>query len=472
MKRRSLRRAAALSMLLSCFAAGCAGASPRFAAPEVALPEMVSRPSPPPVLRADLAGLVDEAVSPDPAVARRAIDALRAAGPAGLDALFAAHAAGIARLTTGGKGDPDLDRLRAAIERVSRQRDAHASRLYWYTDLGEAVRAARAAHKPILSLRLLGDLDEELSCANSRFFRTALYPNERVGRLLREGFVLYWKSERPAPRMTIDFGDGRKVVRTLTGNSVHYILDEEGHPIDALPGLYGPEAFLRGLAQAREVAIGVMGLPLDQRAAFVRAHHDRSLRLLRAEWEDEVAALGAPGAPLPVSVTGVMPAPMAGQMPMAAMAANLAPSKAMVEVPVVQALQGTVPPLPKSLEDKAWGAMVARRADLAKLDAKSLRLMRAKIAVETTLDDASFTRRVSAFERSMAEDTVFNELGMHRRVREWFAAGSSDDLERLNQRVYSELFLTPRADPWLGLVAPDGYAAIDGEGLVVGEGAR
>ena len=34
--------------------------------------------------------------------------------------------------------------------------------------------------KPILSLRLLGKLTDEFSCANSRFFRTVLYPNAEV----------------------------------------------------------------------------------------------------------------------------------------------------------------------------------------------------------------------------------------------------------------------------------------------------
>ena len=30
------------------------------------------------------------------------------------------------------------------------------------------------------------------------------------------------------PTVTIDFGDGRKLERTLTGNSIHYILDFAG----------------------------------------------------------------------------------------------------------------------------------------------------------------------------------------------------------------------------------------------------
>jgi len=89
---------------------------------------------------------------------------------------------------------------------------------------GPAIAALRAK---------LGKLDEELSCANSRFFRTTLYANTEVAKYLREHFVLHWKSVRPVPKITIDFGDGRKLERTITGNSIHYVLDTEGRVVDA-----------------------------------------------------------------------------------------------------------------------------------------------------------------------------------------------------------------------------------------------
>ena len=91
----------------------------------------------------------------------------------------------------------------------------------------------------------MGKLTDEFSCANSRFFRTILYSNAAVSKTLREQFILVWCSERPVPVVTIDYGDGRSLKRTLTGNSIHYILDSNGAIIDALPGIFGP-ASLRG----------------------------------------------------------------------------------------------------------------------------------------------------------------------------------------------------------------------------------
>src|SRR5207248_2293342 len=95
------------------------------------------------------------------------------------------------KLVAEGADAEALARIRHAIDRAAAQRDAHVSRLYWYTDLDEAKAAARASGKPILSLRLLGRLDEELSCANSRLFRTTLYANEHVAQLLRDTYVLH-----------------------------------------------------------------------------------------------------------------------------------------------------------------------------------------------------------------------------------------------------------------------------------------
>ena len=134
---------------------------------------------------------------------------------------------------------------------------ATVSGLFWYTDVGSAKNAARKYGRPILHLRMLGKLDEELSCANSRLFRATLYANQDVSRFLRERFILYWSSERPVPHVTIDYGEGRRLERTATGNSAHYILDGHGNVLDVLPGLYAPTAFVRELEGSLALAASV-----------------------------------------------------------------------------------------------------------------------------------------------------------------------------------------------------------------------
>ena len=100
-----------------------------------------------------------------------------------------------------------------ALDGIAGQRDCYASQLFWYTDLEKAKAESKATGKPILSLRLMGNLTDEFSCANSRFFRTTLYANKEVSAALRDRFILHWQSVRPVPKVTIDFGDGRKLER-------------------------------------------------------------------------------------------------------------------------------------------------------------------------------------------------------------------------------------------------------------------
>lgn len=149
--------------------------------------------------------------------------------------------------------------------------------LPWFSDLASAIAEARRTNRPILSLRLLGRLDEELTCANSRFFRKFLYVDPTIHRMLRDHFVLHWQSLRPVPRVTIDFGGGRRITKTITGNSAHLVLDPYGRVVDALPGLFTREVFGQLLVRAHAMAM------VDRRhlAAMHRRELDQPVRLGR-----------------------------------------------------------------------------------------------------------------------------------------------------------------------------------------------
>ena len=133
---------------------------------------------------------------------------------------------------------------------------------------------------------MLGRLDEDLSCANSRLFRATLYANQDVSAFLREHFVLYWSSERPVPRVTIDYGDGRRLERTTTGNSAHYVLDERrqrarraARPVCA--GRVSPRAGRQPRARrapARHVRRGA-------RDGWLVDYHQQRVIAARRDWE-------------------------------------------------------------------------------------------------------------------------------------------------------------------------------------------
>ncbi len=274
----------------------------------------------------------------------------RSMGPAGLVAYLARHGSAPSR---------DLDVVCA-------QKDAHTTHLYWFTDADAAIVEARRSRRPILSLRLLGRLDEELSCANSRFFRKSLYIDPTINRVLRERFVLHWQSVRAVPKVTIDFGNGTTLVKTLTGNSAHLVLDSHGRPVDALPGLFSADVFVQLLARSLALASA------DRRQLPI---------LHRRDLERPVVARRAP-------------------TPRAAVASRLAPTKHVVEMPVLRNVMFDV--------------------------------------------DA---------------DTRQN-LELHAQVHQLFAAGIDWTADQLVDWMYRELFLMPPDDPALGLDVPDPFSSL------------
>src|SRR5262249_39657578 len=137
----------------------------------------------------------------------------------------------------------------------------------------------------------LGKLTDEFSCANSRYFRTSLYANHEIGDYLREHFILHWQTVRPVPHVTIDFGDGRKLERTLTGNSIHWAVDCGVSPVDARPGLYGRLASLRDL-KLTEAGMQATARLDDGRpnASFVAYRRSR-LQTIGQAWGRDLAEL-------------------------------------------------------------------------------------------------------------------------------------------------------------------------------------
>lgn len=184
--------------------------------------------------------------------------------------------------------------VRPMVDKVAQQKDADLCGLYWYTDFRQAQLAAKRQNKPLLSLRLLGQLDEEYSCANSRFFRTVLYADQNVASQLRERFVLHWQTVRPVPNIKIDFGDGNVMHRTITGNSAHYMHDMDGRVIDVLPGLHNARAFQRWLSQAGNIAFqSSRGDFSDkQRGEFLVSWHSDQIREIETAWIADLQQLG------------------------------------------------------------------------------------------------------------------------------------------------------------------------------------
>lgn len=397
--------------------------------------------------------LTEKAVAPDASESASAINDLRAMGPVGLDALFVKYAADIEQFNKTGEATDAWKRVANALDNVAMQKDEYTSHLYWYTDLEAAKRAARAQHKPILSLRLLGNLNEEFSCANSRLFRSILYSNADIAKYLRENYILHWRSVRPAPRITIDFGDGRKIERTITGNSIHYILDSDGNIIDALPGLYSPLAFQRYLMLGKQAFDAVRGLPDARRnAARMKYRKNNFDEIVKGRQQ----AVATAGVELTETKSGTL----------AILAAPMATAKMIVvdEYSILRVYDDFAKFEP-AINFDDWNKIAKVYSPDLKMGANSVAMIRRQ-NLRTGLTEEEFKGLFAKLDSFVALDTTRNEFLFHTKLYEWLNRQPTGDLEAFNARVYDEIFKTPNTDKWLGLYSSDVYTALDGNGII------
>ena len=365
-------------------------------------------------------------------------------------------------------GSAAAAKLREEVDAAAGQRYGYASRLYWHTDWESATEAAKREGKPILSLRMLGRLTDELSCANSRFFRTALYPNTAISKLMREHYVLHWSSERAVPVLTVDFGDGRVMKRTVTGNSIHYLMSANGKVVDALPGMVSPQTFAHWLktSQSRYAAGSLNARSL--------------LRETSLSWQIELADIGRRPGPAPASLSPELSAAVIDQQlaalknstavapvraPRAEAAVVLARPKYVAEAKFVSELTVAGIPVQSVKDDELWQQLAAKRVEHWRLDEASRELIRSLRPAAVAGGDEAFEEMIRNFENNVAQDDVRNRYVMQWQVRKWIMAGQND-FESLNRRVYNELFLTPREDPYLGLVDRNIFTGLARDGFL------
>lgn len=347
----------------------------------------------------------------------------------------------------------DLQTVADTVDKIAHQKYASVSGLTWHTDLVTAQAAAREHGKPILHLRMLGSLEEDLSCANSRLFRSTLYANKDVATFLAENFILVWTSERPVPQITIDFGDGRKIQTTTTGNSAHYVMDADGHVLDVLPGLYAATAFKHELEGSLALAKKIAGASEVKRQRAVLAYHERKIRAAT----EQLSSLDAVRIPAPYGSAVEL-----GQ--------RMTITKAAIEVRPLRSLgaqlsEQAYSPTAVALWERAGLALYGKDATRV-LDDRS----RALVA-QLHAHPASEKQVVAKLERHILADTALNQLLLRtqisREIVQRLNAGTPADFTSLNTWVYASVFHTPASDPWLGLVPRDTFTGLPGDGIVM-----
>ncbi|CAN5910132.1 hypothetical protein BH11MYX3_BH11MYX3_22350 [soil metagenome] len=376
---------------------------------------------------------------------------LRAQGPAGLDSLLARWD----HLDSG----PERDALADEIDQVAQQRYATTSRMYWYTDLAAATAAAQQRRVPILELRLLGRLDQELSCANSRLFRATLYANTELSKFLREHFVLYWSTERPVPKVTIDFGDGRTIHTTAVGNSAHFIRDERGGIVDLLPGVYAPGPFRAELEKTLALVATLDASNGDHRRAQIREYHALRAQQSRTTWTTMFATRS-----FRLQIDRTLKDKSAVEQ-----AQIRTISKAYIEVPQLKGI-GADPGKLADDETAAWakiGELAWPTSDAAPvLDKASRQLVLAlHDAGPVKSTTAELTALIPRFEQHLLADSALDQFKLRLQVHDYLASKRERiELAALDRWLYAEVFKTPITDRWLGLLPRTDVTGLPGDG--------
>lgn len=335
----------------------------------------------------------------------RVIAVMQSHGQASVDALVQQRS----RMEKDNTAPAVLAKFDQLIDRVARQRGARHSRLFWHTSLKQAQEQARETNRPILSLRLLGHLDKDRACANSRLFRTMLYPDPKISKALREQFVLHWEPVREVPMVTIDFGDERTIQRPLTGNSLHMVMDSQATPIDVMPGLVSPAEFAAWLGEMHQLCNQSTQASDDRRREIVSNFHRQRATKRRAD------------SPLAIKTNQRV---------------------------------SDLNPL-----DRRWNALAAKHQTIG-LSEKAARLVAHEapkaraampIAVSKMVMETPLLKVVRTLSPSVAHDTAFNLYGIQPKIDDMFCIDQPLDRTTLIEQIYSDVFLMPLDDPWLGI---------------------
>ncbi len=81
------------------------------------------------------------------------------------------------------------------------------------------------------------------------------------------------------------------------------------------------------------------------------------------------------------------------------------------------------------------------------------------------LQGEALERMLGELQKRVAGDTLINRHGLHPQIRRIMSESPTLTFENLNARIYTEVFVTPADDPWLGMAQPEGFTGLPADGL-------
>ncbi len=151
--------------------------------------------------------------------------------------------------------------------------------------------------------------------------------------------------------------------------------------------------------------------------------------------------------------------------PTAIFAATTVVTKAITEVTLLRSLTTGAESLERVTDQGTWRKIAQLHLSDAQLDSRSIGLIQRE--TRKVLGHSDLKAMLDKLQLNVAMDSVRNEYLMRARIYGWLVQDlGRSDLETFNNKIYSELFLTPASDPWLGLFTADTYMALEDSGVV------
>lgn len=107
-----------------------------------------------------------------------------------------------------------------------------------------------------------------------------LFSRDDVASYVNEHFEPVWESVRPVPKVTIDFGNGKKITRTLHGNIATYVCTANGDVVDVVPGIYVPSTYIERLSEIARIASSLPG-NRDTALGVMRNYHENPIEAVK-----------------------------------------------------------------------------------------------------------------------------------------------------------------------------------------------
>lgn len=337
------------------------------------------------------------------------------------------------------------------FDNVCGQKDAVSSKLFWYSNVEEALAAAKKENKPVLCLQMLGNLREDFSCANSRFFRTLLYSNTKVSETLRDKYILCWESVIEVPKVTIEYPDGKKQIQTITGNSMQLVMNKDGEILDALPGLYGPEFFATWLQQfSGNTNVKTLREKQQQRIKELK-NVELSAKLNSEDWGNIVEEEKIENTEAPIK---------------ALKASEISVAKTVVEAPVYSKVFKVNKKFMKTstkVNMSEFGFYEAYGFKNEGISAKTQELIMAK----KKYNSQEILATMKTTSDNLSKESIRNDVKLHVTILEWLQNESiSKNKKEFVTKVYKDIFLTPLNDKRMGLYDRSIYSATTDDGFI------